>query len=178
MLEEIVKIRAVSSNIMANNYYEKAPKMIDELILLGEESNPVEIKNNPWNILVIDDDMEVHAITTLALKGVKIHGKGLNLIHAFSSIDGIAYLKDRSNIDLILLDMVMETQDAGLKVAQWLNEESDQDTRPVVILRTGHPGLLTTDDIMTNTHFDGMIEKSRVTYHNLINLLTTMLPDA
>jgi CheY-like chemotaxis protein len=151
--------------------------MNDELTFTPEE----EIKStvavaDPWNILVIDDDMEVHVMTKLALKNVKIYGRGLNLVHAYTGIDGMAYLKEMKEIDLILLDMVMETHDAGLEVARWLREEEGRHDRPVIILRTGHPGLLTTQDVLLNEHFNGMIEKSNVTYHNLINLLTRMLP--
>lgn len=149
--------------------------MNDDLVFSSEEKYLSPVLRDKWNILVIDDDMEVHAMTKLALKNVKIFERELNLVHAYSGIDGIAYLKEMSRIDLILLDMVMETHDAGLEVARWLHEEDDIQDKPVVILRTGHPGLLTTEDILKNRHFNGMIEKSNVTYHNLINLLTRML---
>lgn len=150
--------------------------MDDYFIFSDEETPSKEVEQNQWNILVIDDDMAVHTTTKLALKNVKIHGRGLNLIHAYSSIDGIAYLKQSNDIDMVLLDMVMETHDAGLKVTRWLREEGDPDHSPIIILRTGHPGLLTTADILANEHIDGMIEKSNLTYHKLIELLTRTLP--
>ena len=151
--------------------------MNDELIFSPEESNLAVEPNNQWNILVIDDDMQVHVMTKLALKNVKIFNRGLNISHAYSGAEGIALLKEMPEIDLVLLDMVMEKHDTGLEVARWLREDAGRHDRPVVILRTGHPGLLTTDDILMNEHFNGMIEKSSVTYHNLINFLTRMLPD-
>ncbi|TDK62789.1 DNA-binding transcriptional response regulator [Sapientia aquatica] len=151
--------------------------MIDELVFASDDTTSNSVPKQQWNILIIDDDMDVHTNTSFALKNVRIHDRSLNLIHAFSSIDGIAFLNDRTDIHLILLDMVMETHDAGLKVARWLDENSDRALKPIVILRTGHPGLLTTNDILASTHFDGMIEKSRVTYRDLIDLLSRMLPE-
>jgi len=151
--------------------------MDENFIFSDEESSSGEPEDRQWNILVIDDDMSVHTTTILALKNVRIHNRKLNLIHAYSSIDGIAYLRQLMNIDLILLDMVMETHDAGLNVTRWLREESDRAVTPSVILRTGHPGMLTTNDILTNEHIDGLIEKSNLTYHKLIELLTRTLPE-
>lgn len=151
--------------------------MDDNFIFSAEETKSGEPENRPWNILVIDDDMAVHTTTILALKNVRIHQRRLNLIHAYSSIDGIAYLKQLEDIDLILLDMVMETHDAGLNVTRWLREDSDRDVVPSVILRTGHPGSLTTHDILMNEHIGGLIEKSNLTYHKLIELLTRTLPE-
>jgi len=151
--------------------------MDENFIFSDEENSSGESDDRQWNILVIDDDMSVHTTTILALKNVRIHNRKLNLIHAYSSIDGIAYLRQLMNIDLILLDMVMETHDAGLNVTRWLREDSDREVTPSVILRTGHPGMLTTNDILTNEHIDGLIEKSNLTYHKLIELLTRTLPE-
>jgi len=152
--------------------------MNDTLIFSPEDNDLTAEATNPWNILVIDDDMQVHAMTRLALKNVKIFDRGLKIWHAYSGAEGIALLKEMTEIDLVLLDMVMETHDAGLEVARWLREDADRCDRPVVILRTGQPGLLADKDVLTNGHIDGMIEKTCVTYHNLINLLTRMLPGA
>jgi len=151
--------------------------MEEEFFFFDEEENVKTDAGERWNILVIDDDMDVHVMTTLSLKNIKIHGRGLNILHAYSGIEAIASLKQSMDIDLILLDMVMETKHAGLDVARWLRVDAGQQETPIVILRTGQPGLLTREDILTNSHFNGMIEKTSVTHHNLINLLNRMLPN-
>ena len=115
-------------------------------------------------------------MTTLTLKDVKIYGRPLNLMHSYSGQEAIEHLMESMDVDLILLDMVMETHDAGLRVARWLREDTGMTETPIVILRTGHPGLLTAEEVMNNKHFNGMMEKSNVTYQSLINTLSKMLP--
>lgn len=156
--------------------------MEDKFIFFENENNAKPESTERWNILVIDDDMDVHVMTTLSLKNIRIHGRGLNIAHAYSGVEAIAYLKttmeegaEATNVDLILLDMVMETKYAGLDVARWLREDGGKHETPIVILRTGQPGLLTKEEILTNDHFHGMIEKTSVTYHNLVNLLNQTL---
>ena len=150
--------------------------MNDELVFCPEEESSGGDSNSRWNILIIDDDVDIHVVTKLALENVHINGRGINISHAYSSIDGISHLKKIRDVDLVLLDMVMETHDAGLKVARWLLEEAVRDGKPIVILRTGHPGLQSTNDILMNPDFNEMIEKSNVTHNSLVSLLTRMLP--
>jgi len=157
---------------------------MDDTIKFSEERNDAKPEAaKPWTILVIDDDMDVHVMTTLSLKNIKIHGRGLNIVHAYSGLEAIAYMKKTmeartasASVDLLLLDMVMETKYAGMEVARWLREDAGKHETPIVILRTGQPGLLKQEDILSNDHFHGMIEKNSVTYHNLVNLLTQTLP--
>jgi len=150
--------------------------MDDEFIYCAEENSATIEVINPWNILVVDDDVDVHGTTTLTLMNVRINGRDLRLIHNYSGHEAIAYLENRTDVDLILLDMIMETYKAGLEVARWLREDAGRLDTPIIILRTGQPAQFSTEDILMNKHFNGMIEKSSMTRQKLITLLTEMLP--
>lgn len=93
----------------------------------------------PWPILVVDDDSSVHSITTLVLGDVQFQGRSLEFISAFSAAQAISILRQRNDIAVILLDVVMEREDAGLRLARDIREEIGN--RAVrIILRTGEPG--------------------------------------
>jgi CheY-like chemotaxis protein len=151
--------------------------MIDEISFSPEEDGqPVEPRKQ-WHLLIVDDDIDVHAMTTLTLNNVKIHGYFLKISHAYSGKEAIEYLQSRDDVDLILLDMVMETQDAGLRVARWLREDAGRREAPVIILRSGQPGTFSQAHIQNDKHFNAILEKSKVTYQVLIDTLNAMLPD-
>ena len=141
------------------------------------QNNPDTRVNDHWNILIVDDDIDIHAVTEFALKGVRINERNINFLHAYTGSEAIdLFRKGKEKIDLIFLDMVMETQDAGLKVATWLHNQVHLIEKPIVILRTGQPGKLSIKTVLATGMFDGMIEKSNVTYRYLINYLSSMLP--
>ena len=140
--------------------------MDDEFIFSEEEVIAEQDAKQKWNILVVDDDADVHIATRLTLDKVVISGRSLNLIDVSSGHEAIFILKHNKQIDLILLDMVMETQQAGLDVARWLRQESGCFDKPIIILRTGQPGLLKDSEIMQNKNFNAVVEKSTITRSN------------
>ena len=149
--------------------------MDDEFIFSDEKEGVQEVEYDQWIILVVDDDLDVHVATKLTLQNVVILGKTLKLIDVHSGHEAITLLKENRHIDLILLDMIMESQDAGLAVASWLRNESGCHDKPIIILRTGQPGLLKDAEILLNKNFNAVVEKSSITRSKFISLLTKML---
>ena len=104
-----------------------------------EESVPADLATAHWRILIVDDEPDVHEVTLLALRGVTVEGRPLSFLHARSGAEAAEMLRTETDIAVILLDVVMETEDAGLKLVRYLREElGNRATR--VILRTGQPG--------------------------------------
>ncbi|HEX8480083.1 MAG TPA: phosphodiesterase, partial [Telluria sp.] len=117
----------------------------DENWLLDEDDEAAggppqpAIDQRLWRVLIVDDDVDVHAVTRLALRNVSFKGRELELFSAYSGVEGFQILRDTPDIALVLLDVVMETDDAGLILARRIREElSNQIVR--VVLRTGQPG--------------------------------------
>src|SRR5437868_4903216 len=92
-----------------------------------------------WRVLIVDDDVDVHAVTRLALRNVSFKGRELELFSAYSGREAYDILRDTPDIALVLLDVVMETDDAGLILARRIREEL-HNAIVRVVLRTGQPG--------------------------------------
>jgi diguanylate cyclase (GGDEF)-like protein len=122
----------------------------DELIF-KEEDETDEVSNEPlkvWNILIVDDDEEIHTVTRLALSDLIIGDRKLNFLHAYTGKQALDILGEyQREIAIILLDVVMETDDAGLNVVKHMREQM-QLVEPRIILRTGQPGYAPEEQVI------------------------------
>ena len=92
-----------------------------------------------WNILIVDDEPEIHKITELALANVTFKDRELKFHSAFSGAEALEYMRNNEDTAVVLLDVVMEHDHAGLETAQKIRHElHNRSTR--IILRTGQPG--------------------------------------
>ena len=93
----------------------------DELVFKEEEQlDPESESINSWKILVVDDDYEIHNITNIALSDVKFNGMNLELMHAYSGKQAMEIIEQCPGISIILLDIVMEEDDSGLKLINYI----------------------------------------------------------
>ena len=93
----------------------------------------------PWRVLIVDDDVDVHVVTKFALSQASFQGRRLSFLHAYSGAEALALLRGTPDIAVVLLDVIMETQDAGLQVARQIREDL-HNSAVRIILRTGQPG--------------------------------------
>lgn len=116
--------------------------MSTNTMMVFKPEKPNEIKKNisPWNVLIVDDDDSVHAVTKLVLKDFEYMDKPIHLIHAYSEKEAIEKITEAGDtIALILLDVVMEDEKSGLRIVDYIrNGMKNISTR--IILRTGQPG--------------------------------------
>ncbi|MFZ6749440.1 hypothetical protein [Undibacterium sp. Ren11W] len=148
----------------------------DTIDFLDEESaQDTQAKlQEPWKILIADDDSSVHDTTLLALAGVRIHDRPLEFSHAYSAKEAHQVLLSNPDVALILLDVVMETVDAGLKLVGVIrNELAREDLR--IILRTGQPGYAPEQHVNSEFAIDGYTTKSKLTRSVLISVLNDTL---
>ena len=148
----------------------------DEYVLfLDDEEVEADFSNVlPWKILITDDDQTVHDSTVLALNGVIIHGRPIELLHAYSANEGRELLVNNPEIAVILLDVVMETMDAGLRLVEYIRCELNRPHLRIVI-RSGQPGNVNTSHESYRTYVDAFTVKSKITRAALINVLEEML---
>lgn len=134
------------------------------------QSKPVE----PWIVLLVDDDEQVHQITRLALSGFTFDGRPLQLISAFSAQEAKQTYHQHTGIALALVDVVMESDHAGLELVKYLREEV-QDRLIRVVLRTGQAGQAPEDVVIREYEIDDYKEKTELTIQKLKTLLYSML---
>ena len=127
-----------------------------------------------WDILVVDDDPEIHSVTKLALSGVEFWGKSLRFHHAYSGEEAIVQLVQNPDICLLLLDVVMETDDAGLKVVKKVREDLDNHNVRI-ILRTGQPGHAPEEQVIREYDINDYKMKTELTRSKLVTSLMTAL---
>lgn len=146
----------------------------DELIFLDESTHQELAPKNKkeWNILIVDDDEEIHTVTRMALSDLEVNDRTLKFLHAYSGKEAKAILDDYgSNIAIILLDVVMETDDAGLTVVHYLRETLHRH-EPRVILRTGQPGFAPEEEVIKTYDINDYKTKTELTR---AKLLTTVI---
>ncbi|WP_176086085.1 EAL domain-containing protein [Martelella sp. HB161492] len=126
-----------------------------------------------WKILIVDDDEDVHQATKFALRGLTILGRPLELIFAASRKEAQAQIGALDDIAVAMIDVVMETQDAGLRLVEDLRGAGLSDMR--IVLRTGYPGYAPEISVATNYEIDNYHTKEELTRTRLIAVLTTAI---
>ncbi len=128
----------------------------------------------PWRVLIVDDAQEVHEATAFALRGFTFEGRGVELLHARSADAAKDLLRRYEDIAVAIVDVVMETERAGIQLIDWMrNELGNHLTR--IILRTGQPGYAPESDVIVQHEIDGYKEKSEMTRTRLVTMLVTSL---
>ena len=105
-----------------------------------EESGDQKVCSDKfWRILVVDDDDSVHQITKLVLADAVVEGRKLELVSAYSSKEAQDILADDDSFCMAFVDVVMETDHAGLELVEWIRKvKCNQAIR--LVLRTGQAG--------------------------------------
>ncbi len=132
------------------------------------------ISNNKWKVLIADDEQDVHTLTKTVLKEFEYKGKGIEFISTYNEEDTITTLKENKDIAMILLDVVMDSDDSGLKVAKRIREELKNNFIQI-ILRTGQPGSAPESDVVVNYSINDYKEKTELTSKKLITTIITAL---
>ena len=146
----------------------------DELIFAMEEPEEQSNIEDKWSVLIIDDDHEVHAVTKLALHDFEFDNKKLNLVSAYNSNEAKEILSQNKNFSFILLDIVMESNDAGFKVIEHIRNELDNQLIRIII-RTGQPGYAPEEEIINLYDINDYKEKTELTTTKLYTTARTAL---
>jgi len=150
--------------------------MMDKLILKEETGSILKSdgRDSPWKVLVVDDEKGVHQVTTLALKNFTFDNKKLKLFHAYSAAQALEYLVEHSNIAIVLLDVVMESEHAGLGLVKKIREDLNNITTRIV-LRTGQPGQAPEREVIQNYDINDYKTKTELTANKLFTLMYATL---
>ncbi|WP_199609330.1 DUF3369 domain-containing protein [Flocculibacter collagenilyticus] len=123
-----------------------------------------------WKVLIVDDEPEVHTVTKLAMSDFEYLARSLEFMSAYSAHEAKAILKETPDIALVLLDVVMETEDAGLRVAEFIRETLDNHiTR--IILRTGQPGQAPERKVIVDYDINDYKHKTELTAQKLFTVM-------
>lgn len=131
-------------------------------------------EHSPWKVLIVDDEPSIHKITEIALGQFKFSEKPLEFGHAYSGKEACEMLSAENDFAVVLLDVVMESDDAGLKTVNYIrNELGNHNVR--VILRTGQPGQAPEVEVIEKYDINGYTEKTELTAKKLHSIVYTAL---
>jgi len=151
------------------------PLDLDEVIFAAEDpAGPPAAPAPGWMLLIADDDEEVHALTRLVLSGFTLEGRSLSFVSAYSGRETVEKLREHPDIALVLLDVVMESDDAGLQAVRRIREElGNRFVR--IILRTGQPGQAPEQEVVSSYDINDYKAKTELTAQKLFTAVTAAL---
>lgn len=146
----------------------------DALHFLDDDAEGSLTKEPVWRLMVIDDEPDVHRATTFALSGVKILGRRLEFVHAYSAEEATKLLHKEEDIAVVLLDVVMEREDAGLRLVKTIRQDFKL-AELRIILRTGQPGYAPEIETIHDFDINDYKTKSELTRTKLYATVTAAL---
>src|SRR5437762_2611874 len=127
-----------------------------------------------WKIAIIDDDPAVHEGTRFALSDYKLNRQGLEILSAYSAAEGRQLMRSHPDIAVVLLDVIMESDTAGLELVEYIRRELKNETVRI-ILRTGQPGQAPERRVIVDYDINDYKAKTELTSDKLFTALTAAL---
>ncbi len=150
----------------------------DELLFADDDHDPLEETRDSdgprWKILIVDDEPEIHTVTKLALDGFEFAGRSLEFYSAHSGVEAKELVAQHPDAAMVLLDVVMENDHAGLDVARFIREELGN-TFVRIVLRTGQPGQAPERSVITDYDINDYKEKTELTATKMFTLMYSVL---
>lgn len=135
----------------------------------SEQDEPEKKSTNKkvWRILVIDDDESVHQVTKLVLANSDIENRKIEIVSAYSSIEAREILSKDDSFCMAFVDVVMETDHAGLELVEWIRKDlKNQAIR--LVLRTGQAGTAPEAKVIKEFDINDYKEKTDFTSGKMI----------
>lgn len=146
----------------------------NEDLLFSEDELEEQAPEDSWKILIVDDEPEVHKVTKLALRDFAFEDKPLMFIHAYSGEEAKQLITNNQDIAMILLDVVMEKDNAGLEIVNYIRSALRNDLVRI-ILRTGQPGKCPESVVILTYDINDYKTKTELTKPKLVTAVVTAL---
>lgn len=150
-------------------FAEETPAVTDEETHSADEPSGLS-----WKLAIIDDDEVVHDVTRMVLADYTFKDQPLEIYAGHSGADARRILDEHPDIAVVILDVVMETETAGLDAVEYIREVLDNQMVRI-ILRTGQPGQAPEHSVISNYDINDYKEKADLTAQKLITSVTTAL---
>ena len=133
-----------------------------------------QVSKKKIHILIVDDVVDVHQLTQLVLKDFDFEGQALEFHNAYSGEEAKQFLAENHNIAVVLLDVVMESNESGLDVVNYIRNTLGNNTTRI-ILRTGEPGAAPESKVILEYDINDYLSKAEITSSKLSMSLVTAL---
>lgn len=127
-----------------------------------------------WKILLVDDEIDVIEVSRMVLEDLVFEDKPMAILTAQSGAEAREVFAREDDIAIAFIDVVMETEHAGLELVKFVREKLRND-RTRLILRTGNPGAAPQTDVVRYLEIDDYKEKTELTADRLGTSVMTSL---
>src|SRR6266702_4226088 len=147
----------------------------DDIVQLIEGPGDKPAEQGPrWKVAVIDDEPAVHDGTRFALSDYRLNGQRLEILSDYSAAEGRELMRRHPDIAVVLLDVIMETDTAGLDLVEFIRNDLKNATVRI-ILRTGQPGQAPERRVIVDYDINDYKAKTELTADKLFTALTAAL---
>ena len=147
----------------------------DDIVHLIDDPGDRTPEQGPrWKIAVIDDEPAVHDGTRFALSDYRLNGQGLEILSAYSAAEGRELMRRHADVAVVLLDVIMESDTAGLGLVEYIRNDLKNETVRI-ILRTGQPGQAPERRVIVDYDINDYKAKTELTADKLFTSLTAAL---
>lgn len=142
--------------------------------------------NTQFNILVVDDEQDVLSLTKMLLRDVTVYGLPINVETARSKAEAIEILKEyqaasaggiQQMVSVVLIDVVMETDHAGLELCDYIRNEQNNYVSQLFI-RTGQPGAAPERKVVDDYDINGYFTKTEMDEDKLYSIVKSGIRQA
>ena len=116
----------------------------------------------------------MHDGTRFALSDYRLNGQGLEILSAYSAAEGRELMRRNTDVAVVLLDVIMETDTAGLSLVEFIRKDLKNETVRI-ILRTGQPGQAPERRVIVDYDINDYKAKTELTADKLFTSLTAAL---
>ena len=127
-----------------------------------------------WKILIVDDEADVRTLTRISLRDFTFASRSLAFVEAGSAAEAMLLLASHPDIAVALIDVVMESEDAGLKLVEHIRQQLNNLFIRIVI-RTGQPGIAPERQVIDNYDIDDYKDKTELTAAKLYTTVRSAL---
>ncbi|GAA0698153.1 hypothetical protein GCM10009104_28280 [Marinobacterium maritimum] len=125
----------------------------------------------PWKVLSVEDDPGYQSSLVHALSRIRVDDRPLEILRVNSAVEAARLLPEHPDISVVLLDVVLEQDDAGLRLVHTIRKVICNNQVRIVLL-TGQPGVAPETEVMRRFDIDDYWCKSELTVEHLTSVLT------
>ncbi|MDF1883983.1 EAL domain-containing protein [Sulfurimonas sp. SAG-AH-194-C21] len=139
---------------------------MDNFVFADEDDIPQHKQDKSYKLLIVDDEEAIHSITKTALESMDFSDYRIEVLSAYSAKEAKELLKQNPDVALAIIDVVMETRDAGLTLVDYIRNTLECRMMRLVI-RTGQADTFPSMQIIKRYDINDFKEKTEFTVEKL-----------
>jgi CheY-like chemotaxis protein len=112
-----------------------------------------------WQVLIVDDEKLIHDVLSMNLRDMVWDDRPIALLNAYSAYEAKKIIAQNPDIAVMIIDVMMEQDDAGLNLVKYIREEI-KNSAVRILLHTGQPGIAPKKTVSEDYMIDAYLDKN------------------